>query len=313
MESLKIVLMGTTDFAVPALDALVTAGHQVVACVAQPDRPNARGKVVRFLPVKKRALELDIPVYQPERAKDAAFVETLRGFGADVFVVAAYGQILSPEILGIPPLGCINIHGSLLPKYRGAAPIHHAIIDGEKVTGVTIMQLDAGMDTGDMLAKGAVTINDTTTVGQLHDELAALGASLLVDTLPLLAAGEITPIPQLAADATYAAKVDRETGHVDWQQRAKQIIRRINGCDPFPGAYAEYEGQRCKLFAPTIHDAASDAEPGTILMADTKNGLVVACGDKAVKIGRLQMPGKKAMDSPAYFAGNTMEINKVLK
>lgn len=308
MTKLRIVLMGTTDFAVPALNKLVEAGHDVAAVVAQPDRPNQRGKKIKFLPVKQRALELGIPVLQPERIKVPEVVEELRALKADVFVVAAYGQILSEEILFMPPLGSVNIHGSLLPKYRGAAPVHHAIIDGETESGVTIMKMDIGMDTGDMLSKVSVPIDAKTTVGYLHDLLAEKGAELLLDTLEFLSNGSAIPEKQDENLATYADKVEKTTGKLDWNQTSFKILRRINGTDPFPGAYTELNGEKIKCFAPESLDYSGEELPGTVLQADTKHGLVVKTGDGALAVGEIQMPGKKRMLSKVYFNGNSIAL-----
>lgn len=308
MTKLRIVLMGTTDFAVPALNKLVEAGHDVAAVVAQPDRPNQRGKKIKFLPVKQRALELGIPVLQPERIKVPEVVEELRALKADVFVVAAYGQILSEEILFMPPLGSVNIHGSLLPKYRGAAPVHHAIIDGETESGVTIMKMDIGMDTGDMLSKVSVPIDAKTTVGYLHDLLAEKGAELLLDTLESLSNGSAIPEKQDENIATYADKVEKTTGKLDWNQTSFKILRRINGTDPFPGAYTELNGEKIKCFAPESLDYSGEELPGTVLQADTKHGLVVKTGDGALAVGEIQMSGKKRMLSKVYFNGNSIAL-----
>lgn len=308
MTKLRVVLMGTTDFAVPALNKLVEAGHDVAAVVAQPDRPNQRGKKIKFLPVKQRALELGIPVLQPEKIKTPEAVEALRSLKADVFVVAAYGQILSEEILFMPPLGSVNIHGSLLPKYRGAAPVHHAILDGETESGVTIMKMDIGMDTGDMLAKVSVPIDAKTTVGFLHDLLAEKGAELLINTLESLENGTAVPEKQDEAQATYADKVEKTTGKLDWNQTSFKILRRINGTDPFPGAYTELNGEKIKCFEPESLDYSGEELPGTVLRADTKHGLVVKTGDGALAVGEIQMPGKKRMPSKVYFNGNSIAL-----
>ena len=308
MTKLRIVLMGTTDFAVPALNKLVEAGHDVAAVVAQPDRPNQRGKKIKFLPVKQRALELGIPVLQPERIKVPEVVEELRALKADVFVVAAYGQILSEEILFMPPLGSVNIHGSLLPKYRGAAPVHHAIIDGETESGVTIMKMDIGMDTGDMLSKVSVPIDAKTTVGYLHDLLAEKGAELLLYKLESLCIGSAFPEKQDENIATYADKVEKTTGKLDWNQTSFKILRHINGTDPFPGAYTELNGEKIKCFAPESLDYSGEELPGTVLQADTKHGLVVKTGDGALAVGEIQMPGKKRMLSKVYFNGNSIAL-----
>ena len=235
-------------------------------------------------------------------------VEELRALKADVFVVAAYGQILSEEILFMPPLGSVNIHGSLLPKYRGAAPVHHAIIDGETESGVTIMKMDIGMDTGDMLSKVSVPIDAKTTVGYLHDLLAEKGAELLLDTLESLSNGSAIPEKQDENMATYADKVEKTTGKLDWNQTSFKILRRINGTDPFPGAYTELNGEKIKCFAPESLDYSGEELPGTVLQADTKHGLVVKTGDGALAVGEIQMPGKKRMLSKVYFNGNSIAL-----
>lgn len=310
MTPLRIVVMGTTDFALPALNALVEAGHKVVTVVCQPDRPNARGKKIKYLPMKARALELGIPVFQPEKIKTPEAVETLRSLKADLFVVAAYGQILSEEILYMPTYHSVNIHGSLLPKYRGAAPIHHAIMDGMTETGVTLMKMDIGMDTGDMLAKTVVPITETSTVGEIHDTLAQAGATLLVETIPSMVAGTVKAQKQDEAQATYADKVEKTTGCVNWNRETAMVIRQINGTDPFPGAYTTVDGAKMKCYRPL--PVSGKGEPGTILSADTKEGLVVATLDGALAITQIQMPGKKRMASQDYFRGNAMTIGEHL-
>lgn len=313
MKKLRVIVMGTTDFAVPALDALIQAGHEVAAVVAQPDRPNRRGKKISFLPMKKRALELDIPVLQPENIKTPEAVETLKAYQADVFVVAAYGQILSEAILTIPPMGAVNIHGSLLPEYRGAAPVHRAILDGKTVSGVTIMQMDVGMDTGDMLSKAEVPIDDTTTAGELYDLLAQTGADLLIKTLEGLCEGTVSPQKQDDALASYADKIDKTEGCIDWQQPSVQVIRQINGMDSFPSAYTLLKGEKIKCFHPVHADWQGEETPGTILQADAKQGLVVKTADGAVAIGEIQAPGKKRMATAVYLRGNVLPVGDVFE
>jgi len=309
---LKVVVMGTTDFAVPALEALIASDFEVVCVVCQPDRPNGRGKKVRFLPMKQKAVDAGIPVFQPEKVKTPDAVAYLQTLDADFFVVAAYGQILSQEVLDIPRLGCINIHGSILPEYRGAAPIHHAIIEGRDESGVTVMKMDAGMDTGDMLAIGRLPITDTTTVGEYHDALAALGAKLLIPTLEVLVTGTITPMPQDNDKATYADKIDKHTGEIDWSQPGRAILRRINGTDPWPGAFTLFEGQTMKCFGPELLPGGGDAAPGTVLSADKKHGLTVKTGDGILRLKAIQMPGKRRMASEDYLRGNAISVGTVL-
>lgn len=311
-RKLKIVFLGTTAFAVPALDQLVAAGHEVLAVVCQPDRPNQRGKKIRILPVKERAIALNIPVMQPQRIRDPENEAALNAFGADLFVVAAYGQILSQAILDIPPMGCINIHGSLLPAYRGAAPIQRAIIDGCTETGITIMQLDAGMDTGDMLSKCTVSIHDQITADELENVLAEKGAALLVKTIEGLLDGSVKPEKQDHSIATYAEKLDRDTGRIQWQQQSHVILRLINGTTPQPGAYTLINNEKLKCFGPEIVADDSEAAPGTVLFANSKQGFIVKTGDGALRLKEIQMPGKKRMKAIDYFRGNAIPVGTVL-
>jgi methionyl-tRNA formyltransferase len=313
MKQLNIVLMGSTDFAVPALNALVAAGHRICGAVCQPDRPNTRGKKVTFLPLKKQAIALGIPVYQPERIGSEEGLEILRSFKADLFVVAAYGQILSKDVLSIPPLGCINIHGSLLPEYRGAAPVQRAVLDGCTETGVTIMQMDVGMDTGDILSQQAVPITAKTTMGELYETLAVEGAQLLVRTIADLSAGSILPQPQDENRATYAQKVDKETGHICWDAPGDFILHQINGTDPAPGAFTLFKGQKMKCFKPVLLSGTFPlVAPGTVLESGVKTGLVIKTGDGALNLGEIQMPGKKRMAAADYLRGNAIPQGEIL-
>lgn len=313
MKKLKIVFMGTTSFGVPALEKLVASGYEVAAAVCQPDRPNKRGKKVEILPLKAKALELGIPVLQPEKVKDPEFVEQLKTFQADIFIVAAYGQILSKEILEMPRYGALNIHGSLLPKYRGAAPIQRAIIDGEQKSGVTIMQMSEGMDTGDMISKAECLITETTTFDALHDALAGSGADLLIATLEDLIGGRTEPIPQNEEEATYADKIQKDTGHINWNEKGSKILSLINGTDPHPGAYTFYHEEKMKCFSPQWMTWEGSEIPGTLLTANAKEGLIVKTQDGALKIGAVQVPGKKRMESIVFLRGKAMEIGTVLK
>lgn len=313
MKKLKIIFMGTTSFGVPALEKLVSSGHEVVAAVCQPDRPNKRGKKVEILPLKATALELDIPVLQPEKVKNPEFVAQLKTFQADVFIVAAYGQILSAEILEIPRYGALNIHGSLLPKYRGAAPIQRAIIDGEKKSGVTIMQMSEGMDTGDMISKAECPITETTTFETLHDALSLLGADLLINTLENLIDGKVKPVPQNESEATYADKIQKDTGHINWNENGSKIRSLINGTDPHPGAYTFNQEEKIKCFSPEQLIWEGSETPGTVLTANDKEGLIIKTKDGALKIGAVQTPGKKRMASIVFLRGKAMEIGTVLK
>ena len=312
MKKIKVIFMGTTDFGVPALENLVSAEYQVVAAICQPDRPNKRGNKVEILPLKAKALELGITVLQPEKIKDPQFVEQLKSFHADIFIVAAYGQILSKEILEMPPLGALNIHGSLLPEYRGAAPIQRAIIDGKEKTGVTIMQMGEGMDTGDMLSKAECPITETTTFQSLYRELSVLGGCLLIETLKKVVAGSLKPVPQNDSLATYAEKILKDTGHINWVTTSREILYLINGTDPAPGGYVMYADEKIKCFHPEIMTWEGQEKPGTILIADDRVGLVVKTQDGALKIGSVQAPGKKRMDATVFLRGKKMEIGTVL-
>ncbi|MDD4507612.1 MAG: methionyl-tRNA formyltransferase [Eubacteriaceae bacterium] len=312
MNNNKIVMMGTTDFAVPALEALAKSNYQVVCVVCQPDRPNGRGKRVHYLPMKQKALSLGIPVFQPEKIREPEAVKKLSAMDADFFVVAAYGQILPQDVLDLPRKGCINIHGSLLPQYRGAAPIHHAIIDGASETGVTLMKMDAGMDTGDMLEKGVLPITDTTTVGEMHDALAELGAKLLIPTLDQLVAGKIEPIAQDDEQATYADKVDKHTGCIDWNQTGEKIRRRINGTDPYPGAYTMLNGNKMKCYSPKVILGEFQGEAGQIIKANPKDGLLIKTVDGCISLGEVQMPGKRRMEVTEFLRGHHLNLKTVL-
>lgn len=305
--------MGSSDFAVPALEHLSRA-HDVVLAVVQPDKPSGRGNKITYLPVKKKALELGIPVAQPENISSADAEALLKKAGADVFVVCAYGQILKQNILDIPPLGCLNIHGSVLPQYRGAAPVHRAVIDGRDTSGVTIMKLDAGMDTGDILTKARVPVDDSTTTGALHDRLAELGADLLVRTLADYEQGRIQLQKQDESQASYAQKISKSECQIDWSRPVHEILRLINGVDPFPAAHTDIDGVRVKIFSPECAQAQGSAQaPGTVLAADAKNGLLVQCGDGVLKIKELQYPGKRRMNAEDFFKGNTIPCTTVLK
>lgn len=312
MKKIKVIFMGTTDFGVPALESLVAAEYQVVAAICQPDRPNKRGNKVEILPLKAKALALGITVLQPEQIKDPQFIEQLKSLEADIFIVAAYGQMLSKEILAMPPLGALNIHGSLLPEYRGAAPIQRAIIDGKAKTGVTIMQMGEGMDTGDMLLKAECPITETTTFQNLYRDLSVLGGSILIETLEKLLDGSLKAVPQDETMATYAEKILKDTGHINWGKTSRAILCLINGTDPTPGAYVIYHNEKIKCFSPEIIDWEGSETPGTIITANDRDGLVVKTQDRALKIGSVQAPGKKRMDTTVFLRGKKLEIGTTL-
>ena len=310
MTKLRVIFMGTPDFAVPTLAAIAARPDlaEIVAVVTQPDRPRGRGQKLVPSPVKAWAAAHDIPVLQPVRARDAAFVTAFRDLKPDVAVVVAFGQILSQEVLDVPVHGCINVHASLLPKYRGAAPIQHAIMAGEHMTGITTMQMDAGLDTGDMLLRREVPIHADTTYGQLHDTLMETGASLLVETLERLAAGTLVRTPQTGASC-YAARITHETTVMDWSKKAQELDALVRGLNPVPYAQTSLDGAVYKIGALRSTGHAASVPSGTIVAADRKAGLIVATGDENVEITEIQAPGKKMMEVRAFLNGYTLPIN----
>ena len=249
---MRIVFMGTPDFSVPALKALVEVGHQVIAVVTQPDKPKGRGKEVQMTPVKIQAMEYGIPVYQPAKVREASFVEVLKGLEADVYVVIAFGQILPKAVLELPKYGCINIHASLLPKYRGAAPIQWCVIDGERETGITTMMMDVGLDTGDMLEKAVIPIEEKETGGSLHDKLSMAGGDLILSTLKKLEEGTLVRTPQTDEGTCYAKMLTKSLGDIDWNQGAVSIERLIRGLNPWPSAYTMWNGKTIKIWAADV-------------------------------------------------------------
>ena len=313
---MRIVFMGTPDFSVPALKALVEAGHQVIAVVTQPDKPKGRGKEVQMTPVKIQAMEYGIPVYQPAKVREASFVEVLKGLEADVYVVIAFGQILPKAVLELPKYGCINIHASLLPKYRGAAPIQWCVIDGERETGITTMMMDVGLDTGDMLEKAVIPIEEKETGGSLHDKLSMAGGDLILSTLKKLEEGTLVRMPQTDEGTCYAKMLTKSLGDIDWNQSAVSIERLIRGLNPWPSAYTMWNGKTIKIWAADVIAGREAAEflsesgvpaetgtaPGTVVCSD-KRGLVVCTGGGLLSIRELQMEGKKRMDTPAFLRG----------
>ena len=318
---MKIVYMGTPDFSVGALEALLAAGHEVVAVVTQPDKPRGRGKEMQVTSVKECALSHNIPVFQPVRIKTAEAVEELRKFQADIFVVAAFGQLLSKEILEMPKYGCINIHASLLPKYRGAAPIQWAILDGEAETGVTIMQMDVGLDTGDMLLKRAIPILNTDTGESLHDKLAVLGAQLIVEALEQIEQGTISPVKQEESETCYARMLDKKMGCVDFATEAVVIERLIRGLNSWPSAYTYLDGKTMKIWEAavvteeeiqTVCSTGTDREePGTIVAVD-KEAIYVKTGKDFLKILQIQMEGKKRMSTREFMLGHEFRTGTIL-
>lgn len=307
---LRIIFMGTPEFAVPALRALIEAGEKVVAVVTQPDRPKGRGRKLTPPPVKVLALEAGIPVLQPTKVRTAAFVEELRAFAPDIMLVAAYGRILPEPVLSLPRLGCVNVHGSLLPKYRGAAPVQWAILNGEPETGITIMQMDAGLDTGDILRQGSLPIAADETTATLAPKLAALGGSLLLEALAGLRQGKVAPRKQDDSQATFARLLQKEDGAVDWRRPAHEISCQLRGLDPWPAAAAFLGDTRLRLFQPRVVEQAPRQPPGTILRVD-KSGLLVACGANCLLVQEVQKDGGKRMPLAAFLSGYPIDEGAV--
>lgn len=311
---MKIIYMGTPDFAVAPLEAILKAGHEVTAVVTQPDRQKGRGREVQYSPVKECALSYGIPVLQPLKIKEKDAVEELRKYPADIFVVAAFGQLLSEEILNMPRLGCINIHASLLPAYRGAAPIQWCVINGEEKTGVTIMQMAKGMDTGDILLQKEVVLDEKETGGSLFDRLMETGAELIVEILPKIEAGELTPVVQKEELATYAGKITKDMGNIDFAKSAVTIERLIRGLNPWPSAFTHYKGKILKIWEADVVSECANAEnpvPGTVIAMD-KESFTLATGEGALRIRSLQPEGKKRMSCAEFMRGYEVKVGEAL-
>ena len=287
---MKVIFMGTPDFSVGTLEALVEAGHEVVLAVTQPDKPKGRGGKMQYTPVKEAALARDIPVYQPKKIREPECIEELKKYNADIMVVIAFGQILPKEILQMTPYGCINVHASLLPKYRGAAPIQWAVIDGEKVSGVTTMQMNEGLDTGDMILKTEIPLDPKETGGSLHD----------------------TWEPQGESTTAYAKMLDKNLGNINWNDPAVQIERLIRGLNPWPSAYTHWNDKVIKLWQADVVEDNTDQEAGTIVKVE-KDSFYVQTGEGLLKIEELQLQGKKRMDAGAFLRGNHLEYGEILK
>ena len=308
---MKVVFMGTPDFAVPTLEKIIEAGHEVIGVVTQPDKAKGRGKKVLFPPVKEKAVEHNLTVYQPRRAREPEFIEQMRALNPDVMVVVAFGQILPKDILDIPKYGCINVHASLLPKYRGAAPIQWAVINGDAVSGVTTMQMDVGLDTGDMLLKTEVPLAEDETGGSLFDKLSTLGGELLIETLDKIQTGDIHPEKQDDSQAgEYARTLDKALGNVDFSMSAAAIERLIRGLNPWPSAYTFYNGKTMKLWKAEVVPG-TDAAPGQIVSVD-KQSFTVQTGEGGLRILELQMEGKKRMDAGAFLRGCALSVGEML-
>ena len=305
---MRIVFMGTPDFAVPSLQALIDAGHDVCAVYTQPDKPQGRKQILTAPPVKTLALEHDIPVFQPNTLKNEDEQARLRELAPEVIIVVAYGKLLPKAVLDIPPHGCINVHGSLLPRWRGAAPIQWAVIAGDEMAGVTTMQMAEGLDTGDMLLTYETKVGEKETAGELFDRLAQSGAELLTQTLVKL--DEIEPRPQDDAQSCYAHMLDKQMAVIDWSKSAHEIDCLIRGLNPWPIALTTLSGERLKVFV--AEKAAGNGEPGTVLEADPKKGLTVACGEGALKLTEIQLVGGKRMKATDFLRGHAIEVGTKL-
>lgn len=299
---MRLVFAGTPDFAATALKALLQTDHQVVGVYTQPDRPSGRGRKLIPSPVKQVALDAGIAVFQPQSLKAPEAQAELKALAADVMIVAAYGLILPKTVLAIPRHGCLNIHASLLPRWRGAAPIQRAIAAGDKETGITIMQMDAGLDTGDMLLKLSTPIEESDTGGSLHDRLADLGGQAIVDALAGLEEGSLTPEPQDDLQACYARKLSKEEGHLDWTEDASALSRRVRAFNPWPGTYTDAGDQRIRIHAAEVIDITSDRHPGTVVER-SKDGIDIACGLDVLRVTRLQLPGSRPQSARDLING----------
>jgi methionyl-tRNA formyltransferase len=316
MDPLNIIFMGTADLACASLQALCREkSFRVVTAVSRPDKPKGRDLKVQVTPVKAVALSESVPVLQPARARDPDFIEELRKLRPDLIVVAAYGQILPQAILDLPHHGCLNVHTSLLPKYRGAAPIQWAILDDQSETGVTIMKMDAGMDTGPILTQATTPISPEDTGQTLHDRLAELGATLLLETIPRYIRGEVLPRPQPAEGASHARKITKEDGHIDWRQPARALWNRVRAFNPWPGAFTHLTvGDKpglLKVWSARVESSQSGT-PGTVLQSD-KHGIVVACGQQALRILELQREGSRRLAAADFLAGHKLPPGTILE
>lgn len=308
---MRVVFMGTPDFAVPTLQALAQAGHEVSAVVTQPDRPRGRGKKEAAPPVKTAAEALHIPVFQPHRVKDPEFIEVLKRLAPDIIVVAAYGRILPPVILNLPGHGCVNVHASLLPKYRGAAPLHWAVINGERETGITIMRMDEGMDTGDIYLKESIPIREEDNVGSVHNNLAALGARLLLQALDRAGKGVLVSTPQ-TGEPSYAPMLKAEDEIVLWEKPARQLFNQIRGMDPWPGARTTLLGRVLKLWRAAVVDEDSQGAAPGLVLATGREGITVAAGKGLLLLKELQPQGGRRMNAADFVRGNPLPDGTVL-
>lgn len=309
--SMKILYMGTPDFAATILQKLIEANHEIVGVVTQPDKQKGRGKAISFPAVKELALEHNLNVYQPNKVRESEFIDLVREMELEVIVVAAFGQLLPKELLDIPKYGCINVHGSLLPKYRGAAPIQYSIIDGEKETGITIMHMDVGLDTGDMILQASIPIDKDETGGSLHDKLAVLGGDLLVEALEKISSGTASRIPQDDSCATYVKILNKDMGNIDFNKPAIEIERLIRGLNPWPSAFTYLTGKILKLWSASVVKTDKESKPGEVIEV-RKDGLLVMTGKDALFIHELQLEGKKRLLAEEFLRGNNIELGTTL-
>lgn len=310
---MKLLFMGTPDLSVYVLEALLSGGYEIAGVVTQPDKPKGRGKSMQPTPVKEKAQEYHIPVYQPKKVRDPAFIEVLREINPDMIVVAAFGQIIPKAVLDLPAYGCINVHTSLLPAYRGAAPIQWAVINGEKESGVSVMQMDEGLDTGDVLSTVTVPIEANETGGSLFDKLAVAGAALLLDTIPKIIDGSVKRTPQPKESTTaYARMIKKSDGLIDWTLPAVAIERLIRGLNPWPSAYTYVEGRTLKIWRAKVSAESADAaKPGTVVRED-KRTIYVQTGDGLLELREVQIEGKRSMNCGAFMCGFDLPIGTVL-
>ena len=310
---MRVIFMGTPDFAVGTLEEIIKAGHEVALVVSQPDKAVGRSKALRYTPVKACALEHGIEVYQPQKVRDSECIERLRTYHPDIIIVEAFGQIIPRAILDMPRYGCVNVHASLLPKYRGAAPIQWVVIDGEKESGVTTMMMDVEMDTGDMLEKTVVKLNPDETGGSLFDRLSLLGGSLILSTLGKLEKGEIIPQPQDHEKATYVKKISKSMGDIDWTMDAVSIERLVRGLNPWPSAFTRWNGRMLKIWeAKVLPDPAVKAPCGSVISAG-EEGLKIQTGNGVLCVTSLQLEGKKRMDTAAFLRGYQIDPGCIME
>jgi methionyl-tRNA formyltransferase len=308
----KVVFMGTPDFSVPSLNSLYNAGYSIEAVITQKDKKRGRGKKLQYTPVKQRAVELEIEVFQPENINDDKSKKILESINPDFIVVVAYGQILRKDILSIPRYGCYNVHASLLPKYRGAAPINWVIIEGENETGVTIMEMEEGLDTGDMILSSVIKIDKEDTTEDIHDKLANLGSELIVEALEKIFEGNAEKTPQDHLKSSYASMLTKEMGKIDWNDTGSNIVNLIRGLKPWPSAYTIYNEDMVKIHKVSLTDKEYNGINGEIVKV-TQDEIYVKIEDGSIKIGELQFPGKRKMTTSEYLKGNSIEVGTVLK